>query len=127
MDPAAVIDQIERGFDAKLHLVPKLFGHARERRGDSKPNLIIGHPADGGGARRNGGLSGRKTRLFRGFFGVPCKLRGRICTEPKYLVHFGRKVACGEQRNCRSYRCSDDEASRGGEPPDSPRSSRRGS
>ena len=37
-------------FDAKLHLVPKLFGGARERRGDSKQNLIIGPPADGGDA-----------------------------------------------------------------------------
>ena len=88
MDPAAVVDQIERGLDAELHLVAELLGRAGERRRDSKPNLIIGHPADGRGAlgctgngrdacriladgsrvrRRNGGLSGGRTRLFRGF------------------------------------------------------------
>jgi len=49
MDSAAVIDQIERYLDAELHLIAKLFGRAGERRRDSKPNLIIGHPADGRG------------------------------------------------------------------------------
>src|SRR5262249_27232634 len=38
-----------RGRGAELHLIAKLFGRAGERRRDSKPNLIIGHPADGRG------------------------------------------------------------------------------
>src|SRR5262249_56012022 len=50
MDPAAVVDQIERGFDAELHLIAELLGRAGERCRDSKPNLIIGHPADSWGA-----------------------------------------------------------------------------
>src|SRR2546430_14009977 len=50
MDPAGVVDQIERGLDAELHLVAELLGRAGEGRRDSKPNLIIGYPADGRGA-----------------------------------------------------------------------------
>src|SRR2546430_14930309 len=50
MDTAGVVDQIERGLDAELHLVPELLGRAGERCRDSKPNLIIGHPAEGRGA-----------------------------------------------------------------------------
>jgi hypothetical protein len=50
MDPAGLIDQIERGFDAKLHLAAELLGRAGERRRDPKPNLIVRHSADGRGA-----------------------------------------------------------------------------
>src|SRR5215467_15119986 len=148
MDTAGVVDLIERGLDAELHLDPKLFGRAGECCRDSKPNLVIGHPADGRGAlgctangcdscqilavgslcRRNGRLSGCKARLFPGYFRVPRRLQRNsrvICTKAQYLIQFGRKLACGEQRDCRSYRRGNDETTHGGEPPDSPWSSRR--
>src|SRR5258708_30038572 len=125
-----------------------LLGRAGERRRDSKPNLIVGYPADGRGAlgctasrrdpcqiladrsrlrRGNGGLSDGRARLFRSFWGVSRKLRYNsrvICTEAEHLIQSGRKLACGEQRDCRSYRCGDDEATHGGEPPESLWSSR---
>src|SRR5262249_55938627 len=145
MHPAAVVDEIERGLDAELHLDPKLFGRAGERCRDSKPNLVIGHPADGRGAfgylanrrnascilvdgsrvgRRNFRACGGRTLRFRGIKGLACKPRhGRrlTCARAKHLVKFRRKFAGDEQRDCCAYGCRrDGEATQGGEPTSTP-------
>src|SRR6266571_5646603 len=90
MDPAGVVDQIERGLDAELHLVPELLGRAGEGRRDSKPNLIIGHPADGRGALT---CIANRRGACRILADGPRLNRSLICTESKHLVKLGRKLA----------------------------------
>src|SRR5215468_6912284 len=101
--------------------------------GDTKitreqPGLATAQPVIASTERPNDRLSGCKARLFPGYFRVPRRLQRNsrvICTKAQHLIQFGRKLACGEQRDCRSYRRRNDEATHGGEPPESPSSSRR--
>src|SRR5262249_62153424 len=43
VDPAGVVDQIERRFDPNLHLFPELLGWAGKRRRESDRNSLIAH------------------------------------------------------------------------------------